>query len=278
MAFRSEGPLEAIEQYDDFLNEFGRDPIRDPMGSWRVIYYHYAGRFTEAAILAEKNIEESGTSPAAYMWVMLLSAISETHLGNTKQALSKCAVAQAQWDSLVVEDQLPNYNCRMIGTWAYHSVMIFVRADSLNIAERELKRMGDCLNEEPLGYNAKALILESRGENEQALSLLRQALTAFSKDVENWYWHVETATIAARILLKQDQPAEAAGYLEQALRRCTGYAEAHYELGRCYEQLGRVDAAASEYEIFLEMWSQADEGLPLLEDARKRLAALQTTQ
>jgi hypothetical protein len=58
------------------------------------------------------------------------------------------------------------------------------------------------------------------------------------------------------------------------LRLYPGHALGHFELGRVCEKLGDDAAASEEYATFLEMWSGADEGLPQLEEARARLAAL----
>ncbi len=53
-----------------------------------------------------------------------------------------------------------------------------------------------------------------------------------------------------------------------------GRALSHYELGKIYEEMGRPEDAVSAFTKFLEMWSEADEGLPQVEDAQSRLAAL----
>jgi serine/threonine protein kinase/Tfp pilus assembly protein PilF len=47
-----------------------------------------------------------------------------------------------------------------------------------------------------------------------------------------------------------------------------------YRLAKVYEEMGRTEEAKREYERFLDIWSNADEGLPKLEDARERLAKL----
>jgi tetratricopeptide (TPR) repeat protein len=77
---------------------------------------------------------------------------------------------------------------------------------------------------------------------------------------------------------------EAVDELKQAMtlysRRIWNPGEAvlcHYYLGRAYEGAGRTGDAIAQYETFLEIWKNADEGLKSVEDAKARLAKLKET-
>jgi tetratricopeptide (TPR) repeat protein len=48
----------------------------------------------------------------------------------------------------------------------------------------------------------------------------------------------------------------------------------HYHLARAYEMSGWNDKAIEQYETFLAIWSGADPDIPVLEEAKERLASL----
>ncbi|MBU8934287.1 MAG: protein kinase [candidate division Zixibacteria bacterium] len=81
---------------------------------------------------------------------------------------------------------------------------------------------------------------------------------------------------------ENEQVAKAVEYLEQGVFRYDsdkgvypGYAVwYHYHLAKAYEAAGRTEDAITQYETFLDIWQNADEGLESVEDAMSRLAKL----
>ena len=51
-------------------------------------------------------------------------------------------------------------------------------------------------------------------------------------------------------------------------------ARAHYLMGLTHEQLGHTNLAVKQYQIFLDLWKNADPDLAEVNDARQRLSRL----
>ena len=88
------------------------------------------------------------------------------------------------------------------------------------------------------------------------------------------YLDIDYRTALAAAYRMSGRLDEAAVVHKEMLRIYGGHALSHYELGTIYEEMKRPADAKKEYAKFLEMWSEADEGVQQLVDARERLKRL----
>ena len=117
-------------------------------------------------------------------------------------------------------------------------------------------------------------LLLARGDFEASAKLMEQAVDNNPKFCNRLYLGVS--------YLGQGRMNEAVEVIEKAMAR---YDEdrfnslgesvlGHYYLGQAYEGNGQTVKAIEQYEIFLDIWQNADEGLESVEDAKSRLARL----
>jgi serine/threonine protein kinase/tetratricopeptide (TPR) repeat protein len=123
---------------------------------------------------------------------------------------------------------------------------------------------------------SRAFIDVERGASDVAVLHVGKA-----SEIEPIVYFIARATLA-RGYMGSDNLAGAVAELERALQRYdwdrmtlpTHSVRAHYLLGQAYEQSGWTNKAIEQYEEFLEIWKDADPGIPRVEDARRRLAVL----
>ncbi len=115
----------------------------------------------------------------------------------------------------------------------------------------------------------------AKGNTDEALRYLDKSI-----DVGEPYLHLRA--IAAEMAIEAGRLGEAVDLLEAALTRYdevramtpTESVKAHYLLGLAYEGSGWKPKAIEQYETFLDIWKDADPGIPAVEDARRRLEGL----
>ena len=117
-----------------------------------------------------------------------------------------------------------------------------------------------------------ALVEGDPGSALEALSILDK----FGWMSTGWLG-VVVREMRAQAYTMMDKPRGAIREHRELLEIYGGHAESHYQLGILYEGIGQREDAIREYEIFLDMWKNADEGLPQLIDAEERLASLKAS-
>jgi serine/threonine protein kinase/tetratricopeptide (TPR) repeat protein len=116
----------------------------------------------------------------------------------------------------------------------------------------------------------------AKGDAKTAVTYLEKATK------ETMWWSFNDRFFLARAYLGSGRLGEAVAQLERGLRsydysrlRLPIWAvKAHYLLGLAYEKSGWNKKAIEQYEEFLEIWKDADLGIPEVEDATQRLARL----
>jgi tetratricopeptide (TPR) repeat protein len=115
-----------------------------------------------------------------------------------------------------------------------------------------------------------------KGDPEAAVVFLEKSVEQTnSTDFDSRY-------LLAKAYLETGELAGAVSQLEGALSRYGHFhfrsviwtVKAHYLLGMAFERSGWTNKAIEQYEEFLEIWKDADPGIPEVEDAKQRLAKL----
>ena len=127
-------------------------------------------------------------------------------------------------------------------------------------------------------WGSLAAIEMARGDPERAITYIEKAAAA-NRNITTYYSYNSALAMA---YLDAGKLGEAVATLEKILSRyddlrlwySAGCVEDHYLLAMAYEKSGWTSKAVEQYREFLEIWKDADPGIPSVEDARARLTVL----
>ena len=140
-----------------------------------------------------------------------------------------------------------------------------------------------------LYYHLMGRIELERGNYSEAIDLLQKAidLTPFHKDQYDAalgmgrYKNETFLESLAMAIYRSGDLNKAQEQYENIIALTPGdmfygdiYTKSFYMLGKIYEEQGDTTKSIENYQKFLELWKDADPGIPEVEDARKRLALL----
>jgi serine/threonine protein kinase/tetratricopeptide (TPR) repeat protein len=243
-----------------------------------IVLYALQGRFEEARQLTRTFIE-IGEKLGQSSWVRTLRlrlSYLERRLGHPKAALQELDNA---WANAVAEESVGAQRNilreRGLVYLAMHSVI-----EAQDVAAR-LKELVDQAPNKKLFYDHYYLtgMIELEKKNlSKALELFNRGLPLLNADSSTRILFADATATAFEQLGNIDG---ARGEYEKIVslgigRKTYGdvYCRSYYRLGKISEQLANKAEAAEHYRKFLDLWKDADPGLPEVEDAKKRLAGL----
>jgi tetratricopeptide (TPR) repeat protein len=162
----------------------------------------------------------------------------------------------------------------------YH-VQVLAEAGEIEKAERVAQALRDDIKDDEQNrmrayYYALGCIDWVKGNAEESIANLEKAGEGGRDFIANF--------MLARAYLESGRLDRSVAVLEGMLSRYDEIrawlpvwsAKAHYLLGLAYEKSDWNSKAAEKYEEFLDLWEDADSGIPEVEDAEKRLARLKS--
>ena len=143
-------------------------------------------------------------------------------------------------------------------------------ADKAAIALKE----AEVSMQSPLLEVARPDFLEMCGRLHELKGEYAQAIAAYEESLEYRPTYPDTNLFIGRSYRKLKEFGKAEEYLQKNLKTSPFNPELHYELCLLYIDTKDRKKALEHVNIALDVWKNADPGIPKVEDARKRLAGL----
>jgi len=291
----------ALQQFDELQLRFERSfsVEQDPellvwTHKYNGLFYYLLGRYKEALTLFRKQraLALSARDGLGQARAHELMAFVYAEMGDSRQAETELQACLKTRLKVSPQDNLHwqlSHGCI--------SGLIDVKAGKVDSAKEKLRRVTRMLSEvqdwrrqvyanwSALLAGEVALVEEHTGE---AIQTFRQASPINPYRTSWWFRYLYSMPISRDGLARAYY---ASGDLDKAIaeyRRLVTFdpmskerflinPKYHYRLAKLYEEKGQPDSAIKEYEKFLEIWKDADEGLSELAEAKTRLAELEST-
>jgi serine/threonine protein kinase/tetratricopeptide (TPR) repeat protein len=155
--------------------------------------------------------------------------------------------------------------------------------DALKTAEELKKLIETGLNQKAIReYHYLAGLVEyQKGNYRGAMEHLKTARSLLPAENDPWDGQARFSFALGQAYYKEGNLSAAQQAYEEILPMTYGrhfypaiYALAFYELGKVFQDQGNTASGIENYQKFLELWKDADPGLPAVKDAKQRLARL----
>jgi serine/threonine protein kinase/tetratricopeptide (TPR) repeat protein len=200
-------------------------------------------------------------------------------LGNHENALMECEEARES----AIQASRENLTLRRTAMWRKGLAQLenhsFAEAQKTASELKEFIKTGTHKKEIRKYYHLMGRIELESGDYSKAIDLFEQALS-LAPDREEFIDSLALAYYKTGDLAKAQEHYEKLISLNPAFSSFGNvffgdlYSKAFYMMGKICEQQGDPAKAIEYYQKFLDLWKDADPGLPEVDDARSRLAAL----
>lgn len=240
----------------------------------------HQGKFQQALVQFQSGIEKDREELGPFSWPMLSKfykrgRIYLDYLGNPKAAIDEFKAAQEVNLGLVASQY---WTAILIGFQAQALAEMGQIDEAYNLLQSCYKGL-DTTDSQGLTkyYAGLARLLRIEGKHDSAIVLSENDVKSAASGGQ--FGILKTLGMS---YLEAGRADDAVETLEKAMsrydvNRLTYPARSvitHYSLGQAYEAAGRNAEAIEQYETFLDIWKNSDEGLESVEDAKQRLAKL----
>jgi len=283
---------ETIRWIDQYIEKTPSTGIKAHGYLWKGFYHYWLGildhsveNIRKAIILADSvdNIESKGRANWLLGWI---------HYDRGKLKTSRQHI-QISFDLFV--KNWPVYKADYSVEYNFIMGLIDLKANRVDSAKSRFKEIESLLTEvqpwtkDLVAYDYLAAeILLAEGFLEKAIAACKKLIP---KKLPSWSDRMDSIVFnmpfmkdtLARAYQKKGALDKAIGEYERLVafdpeskERRLIHPKYHYRLAKLYEQKGWPGKAIEHYEKFLDLWKDADPGIPEVADAKKRLSALQS--
>ena len=219
--------------------------------------------------------------------IAMLQKVFQTHLSSSAAHIMLGRLYRSLGDYDKSIEHFEEYNRIAPSSVGYAETGItYIHAERLDDAFRLANRLNDMEKDRSSDLSINYLMAHIEVEQlrfNRAVDFLknyRAAIAEVGLDLTA-YSFPQVDALMGELYLSQGKWEEAVEYFEKVSSKASGmrgvepyWAKKHYKLGKAYDGLGNIFNASREYEKFLNVWSKADNDLPEIVYAKKRLKQL----